>query len=114
MQNTMPDDTQGNASPPRGPQPPRFPPVTFFKGRGYLRRSQCNRYKDELQAFALGVAPPEPKILEPDPFIPLKQVCAELGVGRRTIGRRIKEAASVSEPAGNIIGHASSAELSAK
>jgi hypothetical protein len=79
--------------------PPQFPPVTFFKGRGYVLRSHFNQYKSALQAFALGVSPPEPKIVEPDPFVPLKQVCAELGVGRRTIGRRIKEAElSVSEP----------------
>jgi hypothetical protein len=87
------------AGSPSRPEAPKLPPVTFFKGRGYLLRSQLAQYKAELQAFALGVSPPDPKIVDPDPFVPLKQVCAELGVGRRTIGRRIKEAElSVSEP----------------
>jgi hypothetical protein len=86
--------TQGTAGLTRRPEPPKLPPVTFFKGRGYLLRSQLDQYKAEVQTFALGISPPEPKIAEPDPFVPLKQVCAELGVGRRTIGRRIKEAAA--------------------
>jgi hypothetical protein len=85
-------ETQPTAGKTRRLEPPQFPPVTFFKGRGYVLRSQLDQYKAEIQAFALGVRPPEPKIVEPDPFVPLKQVCAELGVGRRTIGRRIKEA----------------------
>jgi hypothetical protein len=82
-------DTPGPAGSTRRVEP-QFPPVTFYKGRGYLLRSQLNQYKAEVQAFALGISPSEPKIVEPDPFVPLKQVCAELGVGRRTIGRRIK------------------------
>jgi hypothetical protein len=89
----------GTAGKTRRLEPPQFPPVIFFKGRGYVLRSRLDQYKAEVQAFALGVNPPEPKIVEPDPFVPLKQLCAELGVGRRTIGRRIKDAeASVSEP----------------
>jgi hypothetical protein len=85
-------ETQGTAGLARRPGPPKIPPVTFFKGRGYLLRSQLDQYKAEMLAFASGVNPPEPKIVGPDPFVPLKQVCAELGVGRRTIGRRIVEA----------------------
>jgi hypothetical protein len=71
---------------------PRFPNVTWLKGRGYVLRSDLDRYKAELQASALGVAPVYPPRLSPDPFVPLKAVGAELGVGRRTIGRRIAEA----------------------
>ena len=52
-------------------------------------RSALNQYKAELQAFSLGIAPVPPPAIDPDPLVPLKQVCAELGVGRRTIGRRI-------------------------
>jgi hypothetical protein len=93
-------ETQGTAGLARRPEPPKLPPVTFFKGRGYVLRSALNAYKRELVAASLGAPPvylPDP---DPDPFVPLKQVCVELGVGRRTIGRRIKEAsASVSEPA---------------
>jgi hypothetical protein len=71
--------------------PPRFPDVYSFKGRGYVLRSALNRYKAELQAFALGVAPVEPPRVDPDPFVPLKAVSAELGINRRAIGRRIFE-----------------------
>jgi hypothetical protein len=77
---------------------PHFPNVTWLKNRGYVLRSDLDRYKAELQASALGVAPVYPPRLDPDPFIPLKSVSAELGVGRRTIGRRIAESRIV--PAG--------------
>jgi hypothetical protein len=87
-------DIQGIAGKPRVPEAPKLPPVIFFRGRGYLLRSQLDLYKTQLQSFALGVTPPEPRIVYPDPFVPLKQVCAELGVGRRTVGRRIKEASA--------------------
>jgi hypothetical protein len=36
---------------------PRFPAVVWQKGRGYIFRSAANKYKAELQALALGVAP---------------------------------------------------------
>jgi hypothetical protein len=92
-------ETQGTAGKTRRLEPPKLPPVTFFKGRGYVLRSDLNAYKCELMAASLGVAPVYPPDPDPDPFVPLKQVCVELGVGRRTVGRRIKEAeASVSEP----------------
>jgi hypothetical protein len=71
---------------------PRFPDVIWQKNRGYVLRSAFNQYRAELQAAALGVAPVAPHSVEPDPLVPLKQVSAELGVGRRTIGRRILEA----------------------
>jgi hypothetical protein len=93
-------ETQGTAGLTRRPEP-KLPPVTFFKGRGYMLRSALNQYKAELQAFALGVAPvysPDPDP-DPDPFVPLKQVAAELGVGRRTIGRRIVETRAASADA---------------
>ena len=70
---------------------PRFPPVHFLKGRGYIFRSALNRYKAELQAFALGAEPVAPPSIDPDPLVPLMRVADELGVGRRTIGRRIVE-----------------------
>jgi hypothetical protein len=71
---------------------PRFPEVNFLKGRGYVFRSALNQYKAELQAFSLGIGPPPPSpIVEPDPLVPLMKVASELGVGRRTIGRRIVE-----------------------
>ena len=80
--------------PARARAEPVFPPVISFKNRGYIHRSDLDRYKAELTAFALGVAPVEPARADPDCLIPLKQVAAELGVGRRTIGRRITESRS--------------------
>jgi hypothetical protein len=70
---------------------PRFARVIWQNGRGYVLRSELNRYKAELTAAALGVAPVYPPRVDPDPLVPLKAVCEELGVGRRTIGRRIAE-----------------------
>jgi len=81
----------------RATEPPRFPPVTKVKGRGYVLRSKVNRYKAELQAYALGIQPLEVPLPDPDCFVPLKDVAAELGVGRRTIGRRIVESQSGGE-----------------
>jgi|SRR5271166_283014 len=77
---------------PRWPTAPRFPNVVSVNGRGYMLRSQLNDYKSALQAASLGLpAPPATPAPQPDPFVPLKQVALELGVGRRTIGRRIVE-----------------------
>ncbi len=76
---------------PSGLPEPRFPDVVWSKGRGYVFRSSLNRYKAELLAAALGVATVEPAAISPDPLVPLRQVSAEIGLGRRTIGRRIKE-----------------------
>jgi hypothetical protein len=70
---------------------PRFPQVHFLKGRGYVLRSALAKYKAELQAFALGVAPVPAPPVDPDVWVPLMRVASELGVGRRTIGRRIAE-----------------------
>ena len=75
----------------RSSESPEFPPVAFSRGRGYVRRSDLDWYKAQLMASALGVAPVKPQFVEPDPLVPLKQVCAELGVGRRTVGRRIAD-----------------------
>jgi hypothetical protein len=88
--------TQRSAGRARRRKEPRFPRVFSVNGRCFVLRSGLEQYKDELQAFALGVSPPEPKSVDPDHFVPLKQVSVELGVGRRTIGRRIKEAEGAS------------------
>jgi hypothetical protein len=87
-------ETAGSAPSASNPQraaEPRFPDVVWLKGRGYVPRSALDWYKAQLQALALGVAPVKPPRIEPDPLVPLKAVSAELGVGRRTIGRRIAE-----------------------
>jgi hypothetical protein len=90
----MSDATWVMPQPSRVTKPPRFPAVTKVKGRGYVLRSKVNSYKAELQAYALGIRPVEPPPEDPDCFVPLKDVAAELGVGRRTIGRRIVESQS--------------------
>jgi hypothetical protein len=76
---------------PQALTPPQFPEIGWIKGRGYIQRSALDSYKAELLAFAQGVPPVCQPPIQPDPLVPLKQVCAELGVGRRTVGRRIAE-----------------------
>jgi hypothetical protein len=75
---------------------PLFPTVVWMNGRGFVPRSDLDWYKAQLLAFAQGVAPVEPPRVDPDPFIPLKAVGAELGIGRRTVGRRIAESQAAS------------------
>jgi hypothetical protein len=71
-----------------------FPPVISVNGRNYLWRYDLEVYKAELVRHALGgqsvMAPPS----RPghDVLVPLKIAALELGVGRRTIGRRMKAA----------------------
>jgi hypothetical protein len=78
---------------------PRFPVVVKNNGRGYLFRSHLDRYKAELLAQALGVKPVYPPPLQPDPLVPLPAAADELGVTRRTVGRRIAESQSAGEAA---------------
>jgi hypothetical protein len=80
------------------PDEPQFPRPVLIKRRLYVWRNEAERYKAELQAFALGVAPVEPPKVDPDRLVPLKVISEELGVGRRTVGRRIAEADKASKP----------------
>jgi hypothetical protein len=71
---------------------PPFPAVMNVNGRGYLLRSHLEAYKRDIIRHALGgqtetETPPPPG---PDELVPLKVAAVELGVGRRTIGRRMK------------------------
>ena len=75
------------------PTKPSWPPMANINGRWYVTRNDFNRYKAELLASALGAEPAYPPADDHNPLIPLKQVAAELGVGRRTIGTRMAEAA---------------------
>jgi hypothetical protein len=76
---------------------PIFPPVAWINDRGYVFRSHLNRYKAELVGEALGAEVlsaalgPMPPVPDGDPLLPLKQVAAELGIHRRTVGRLIVE-----------------------
>ena len=93
----FPNTIVTSAEAPRVPAAPCFPLPIRFKNRVYLRRSQLDRYKAELQAFALGIAPVDPPPVEPDPFVPIKAAEKELGIGRRTIGRRIAESKALED-----------------
>jgi hypothetical protein len=79
------------AANPQRPAEPQFPDVTWIKGRGYIPDSALSLYQAQLVAFALGVAPVRPPRTDPDRLVPLKVAAARLGVGRRTVGRRIAE-----------------------
>ena len=70
-----------------------WPPMAQINGRWYVTRNDLNRYKAELMASALGAEPAYPAADDHNPLIPLKQVAMELGVGRRTVGTRMAEAA---------------------
>jgi hypothetical protein len=79
---------------------PNFPPVGTINGRGYVGRFALEDHKAELMAFALGVAPVPPPREGPDTLVPLKIAAAELGVCRRTLGRRIKASQAAQEQDG--------------
>ena len=80
---------------------PRFPAVVHINGRGYIWRSELEAYKAALVRCALGGRRPPPASRpEHDALIALKIASAELGVGSRTIERRIKDAQNVNAVAG--------------
>jgi hypothetical protein len=72
---------------------PAFPPVITINGRNYIQRRALEQYKAELVRHSLGgrSAPPPPPPPEHDALVPFKVVSQELGVGRRTIGRWLKD-----------------------
>jgi hypothetical protein len=82
-------------------QPPKYPPPLNVNGRLYNWHSHIEWYKEALVAHALGQDPPPMPTTRPegDSLIPVKTTAAQLGVGRRTIGRRIKEAVSAATAA---------------
>ena len=82
------------ANGPRRLVKPRYPAITTVNHRHYNWRSGMERYKAELRAFALGVPPNYPPPPAVDVLVPLKIAAQELGVGRRTIGRRIADSQS--------------------
>ncbi len=66
-----------------------FPPTLELNGRKFCARSQLEHLKQTLIAQAMGATPPEYAAPAVEEFVPLAQVAKELGVSRRTIGRRI-------------------------
>jgi hypothetical protein len=74
------------------PEKVPFPPVIEVNGRLYNWRTDIEWYKSALIAHALGQDPPPMPTTRPvgDSLVALKVSASELGVGRRTIGRHIK------------------------
>jgi hypothetical protein len=69
-----------------------FPPVIEVNGRLYNWRTHIEWYKAALVARALGQEPrPLPTRPVGDSLVPVKVSASELGVGRRTIGRHIRD-----------------------
>jgi hypothetical protein len=68
-----------------------FPlPIRGDNGRLYFPRSALERHKRRLMGL------PEQPAQEPESFVPADQVCREFGIGRRSLGRRIREAQKAS------------------
>jgi hypothetical protein len=83
------------------PKTPAFPAVVTINGRGFITRLALEIYKSELIAASLG-GDPKPVSLAPieaTSLVPLKVVAAELGTGRRSVGRRIAASRSDSKAA---------------
>jgi hypothetical protein len=68
-----------------------------IRGRLYFKRSDIDRYKAALVAHALGTAAAERPIPDVDPLVSARNVGDEFGVGRRTIGRRLKDAQRIAD-----------------
>jgi hypothetical protein len=79
---------------------PAFCNVIIVNRRGYVLRTHLEAYKAALICSAPGgIEPLKRTRSEIDVLVPLKVAAAELGVGRRTIGRRIAESRSASSNA---------------
>jgi hypothetical protein len=72
---------------------PNFPAPIRKNGRLYWLRSEIEKYKADLICAARNIPPQtiEPRAVEE--FVPSDIVAVELGVSRRTLGRRFGEAA---------------------
>lgn len=70
-------------------QIPEFPPTFEMGGRKFCARSMVEHHKRTIVALAMSAAPPEYEEPDVEEFVPVTQVAKELGVSRRTIGRRM-------------------------
>jgi len=75
---------------------PPFPVVVRINGRGYIWRSELEAYKEALVRYAFGGQPEQPPQPRPegDSLVPLRVVSGELGICRRSVGRRIAQTAA--------------------
>lgn len=79
---------------------PDFPQTFELGGQKFVTRSALEHYKRTALAIALGAAPPAYEARDPEEFVPLTKASRELGVSRRTVGRRmVARASSTSEAA---------------
>ena len=78
---------------------PELPAPLDMSGRLYFQRSVIEHYKQSLIAWASGAQDP-PVYIPPavEEFVTAEQVARELGVTRRTIGRRIAGRSPVTPP----------------
>jgi hypothetical protein len=76
---------------------PEFPPTFELGGQKFVTRSALEHYKRTALAIALGAPLPAYEERDPEEFVPLTKASRELGVSRRTLGRRM--VARATEPA---------------
>jgi hypothetical protein len=57
----------------------------------FFSQSEVDRYRAELIGQAIGAEPVYPAPRDPDVLIPASELERQVGLGRRTIGRRIRD-----------------------
>ena len=84
---------------------PEIPAPFEMNGRLYFKRSELEAYKKAVFAWATGgqLAPPAESNPPVEEFVSAQQAARELGVGRRTIGRRIVERAKSPQPVDEMV-----------
>jgi hypothetical protein len=82
-------------------KPPLLPRTIVINGRIYVTRGDAEKHKADVVATALGVAAKPITLTESEAssLIPIKVLAAELGIGRRQIGRRLLESQKASQAA---------------
>ena len=84
---------------PRRAKTPRFRIPARINGRLYSWQYDLDCFEAELRAEALGVEPVYPPRPERDALVPTNGVGKRFGVGRRTVGRWIKDAQDAAKEA---------------
>jgi hypothetical protein len=83
---------------------PQYPPVVSYNGRLYQFESQIEWFLAAVEACSRGQDWPPLPTKRPigDKLVPIREAAARLGVGRRTVGRRIKDAEAAAEAADHV------------